>query len=164
MANLAAKPTDFGVYVDDGSGSLGDLCPASPRVVGVTQNMRVTRGQALYVLSAPGGYYKVGIAKNPLERMRNLQCGNPLTISLEAWTSLDRDGVDAAQMEQLVHEALSMYRANGEWFKADPAIIGRAVKEAWCKLRCPSLYSRWNRFRLHMAVSRKRRANEKANG
>ena len=136
-----------------------DICPASPYIFGVTNALRMTKGQSVYVMSTTGGHYKVGIAKNPYQRQRELQTGCPLPITIEGVTAISDHGVDAARMEAKMHELLADFRGSGEWFNAPPEVIGRAWKEAWVRLACPSLYQRWQRFRLHMSV-RKRRAEK----
>lgn len=117
----------------------------------------VTRNQHLYVFSAPGGFYKVGISHDPEQRRRNLQCGSPNTIAWEATFEVHPEGVDPAALEREVHGLIAHAHASGEWFKVEPCVIGRAIKEAFVKLHRPLLYHRWQRFRLHCAAKPFRR-------
>jgi hypothetical protein len=115
----------------------------------------MTRGQIVYVISAPGGFYKVGITKNDVNtRLQTLQTGSPQRLTPEAITAVSPIGVDAAEMERGMHDLLAAYRTSGEWFQAPPAVIGRAWKETWVSLVCPDLFKRWQRYRLHMITSR----------
>ena len=112
-----------------------------------------TFGQNVYVLSVPSGYFKVGIAKDPEARRRDLQCGNPEPIRLEGYTDypwlLGDDGVDPRQMERRVHALLAEYRVSGEWFKAPFERLYWAWKLAWMELRHPDVVERWRRARVH---------------
>jgi hypothetical protein len=129
---------------------------------GVSRNMNITRGQAVYVLSTPSGFYKVGIAKNTRQRRAELQCGCPEPIAFELDTCIRDDGVDPRDFERLMHEALAPWRTSGEWFKPPhPRIIARVMKETWVRLRCPALHQRWDRFRLHVAAMRWVRSDER---
>ena len=110
-----------------------------------------TFGQSVYVLSVPSGYFKIGIAKDPEGRRRDLQCGNPEPITLVGasqypWLS-DDGGVDPRLMERRLHELLMEYRASGEWFKAPEERLYRAWKLAWMELRHPNVVERWRRMK-----------------
>jgi hypothetical protein len=126
--------------------------------VGIANTWRATKGQSVYLLSTPSGFWKVGVARDPEARRRELQCGCPEPIALVGSTGQHEDGADARSFERLVHEALAPWRSRGEWFRAPEAVVYRAWKEMWCQLRYPPLYQRWQRFSLYIrAVDAERR-------
>ena len=57
-------------------------------------------------------YVKIGYSNSPLDRMQQLQLGNPLKL----WIAAVRDGTKADEM--LAHRRLSTWRMEGEWFDA----------------------------------------------
>ena len=126
----------------------------------VAQAQRMTRGQAMYLLSTPSGHFKIGIARDPGSRRRELQTGNPEPIKLEGATIATDWGVDPRSLEMEIHRLLAPYRTSGAWFKAPQAVINRAWQEAWCSIRHPALYQRWQRFSLHVRSMREYRAKE----
>jgi hypothetical protein len=127
-------------------------------VVGVTNNLRFTRGRSLYFLEVPSGHYKVGISEDPGARRAQLQCGCPEPITLACWTDIRDDGVDPAAFERLLHDVLTPWRASGEWFKVPTPVLARAYRETWVRLRYPPLYQRWQRSCLYArAVDAERR-------
>ena len=63
------------------------------------------------------GQIKIGIAKDPDERLKTLQCGNSTKLrGLAAWEG------DAAH-ERAIHGAFAHLRVRGEWFRPTPALI-----------------------------------------
>jgi hypothetical protein len=123
----------------------GEIEPSPPEAQ-IWVGCSLTRDKHLYVFSNPDGHYKIGIAKDVEERRRNLQCGSPQLIRTECFSVISPQGVYAADLEREVHALLAHANVSGEWFKASPMVIGRAIKEAWIKLYCPPLYGRWQRF------------------
>lgn len=61
----------------------------------------------------PGGPVKIGWAGKPLERMTELQCGNPRSLRIAAVLN------GSASKETEVHAVFSGGRLRGEWFSAD---------------------------------------------
>ena len=71
----------------------------------------------IYVISAANTeYVKVGLAKNPISRMRLLQTGIPWKLVLLA----SADWHDSE--ERRIHRLLGAYWVRGEWFLANPSI------------------------------------------
>jgi hypothetical protein len=132
------------------------------RAIGVANNLRITRGRSLYFLEVPSGHYKVGVSEDPPARKRQLQCGCPEPITLACWTNIRDDGVDPAAFERLLHDVLAPWHASGEWFKVPTAVLARAYRETWVRLRYPPLYQRWQRFSLYArAVDTERRRSRR---
>lgn len=64
------------------------------------------------------GPVKIGLAKDPSERLATLQQGNPTALrGLAAWRAL-------AEEERMFHEELADHRIRGEWFKPAPEVLG----------------------------------------
>jgi hypothetical protein len=73
-------------------------------------------------------YYKIGIARDVLKRLRILQVGNPLEIILVA--SWEIDNVDSAKaIEQSIHLRLKEYAVRGEWFMAEETLFKHTITE-----------------------------------
>jgi hypothetical protein len=60
----------------------------------------------------PIDYYKIGIAKNPDERLRQLSAGTPHVLELV--TTLESN--DAKELETKLHSFKDMKKKRGEWF------------------------------------------------
>src|SRR5262245_61658316 len=79
--------------------------------------------QLLYVMRA-GDCWKIGIATDPLARLRSVQCGNHEPVRLWGhvcfphWVYLGKVGSLVAKMEHTVHGLLDPWKTNGEWFRA----------------------------------------------
>lgn len=158
MTNIAVRSKALA----EAASQCDDICPSSPKIVGIANALRMTRGQTVYVLSVPGGFYKVGITRTALSaRISALQTGCPQRITAEGQTAVRDSGVDAAEMERGMHALLAPYRASGEWFQTAPEIVGRAWKETWVRLACPELYLRWQRFRLYVVSMGSKRLKAK---
>jgi len=117
--------------------------------------------QGLYCLSIPGGYIKIGIAFDAIERARQLQSGCPERIAIGAFFDTEADGIVASRMEREVHAKLAPYRTSGEWFYVPDHVVGLVLKEVWVKLRYPKIYERLQRLRAYMrATNHRRRLSE----
>lgn len=64
-----------------------------------------------------GGLIKIGTAVDPRKRLSQLQTGNGETLSLLA---VEPGGLD---IEGRRHRQFRAYRARGEWFRAEPALL-----------------------------------------
>ena len=66
----------------------------------------------LYILHAgDSSRYKVGIAKNPQKRQRNLQTGSPLELKIVCQVK-----IGSRDLESKVHDLLRHWHSHGEWF------------------------------------------------
>ena len=71
--------------------------------------------------------HKIGIAKDPEERVKQLQTGNPFDIEV-LWTyGPTKRHFD---IETTAHRELAGVRAEGEWFNISKSAAIRAVKRA----------------------------------
>jgi len=75
-----------------------------------------------------GHSFKIGWSRNPELRMHDLQTGNPRALRIYGTCEGGR------KEEKELHETLSAYRGNGEWFKDCPA-----VRQALLHLRAAHL-------------------------
>jgi predicted GIY-YIG superfamily endonuclease len=66
-------------------------------------------------------YYKIGIASSPEVRLKEIQTGNPLKVSIIGVIGFPDRG-SAIVVESMLHKKLSDYRASGEWFIIDSSI------------------------------------------
>lgn len=88
----------------------------------------------LYVIGhAKAGPLKIGIAKNPAARVRQLQGGNP--YRLKCLHTVDCGEYDAATIERMAHSLLRENRLSGEWFDVVVAEARAAVDEAITKIQ-----------------------------
>lgn len=82
---------------------------------------RRTVGQCVYLLAVPSGHVKIGVARNPAARARDLQTGNPEPITFVGATLLGAAGKSATAFEKALHKALCPHRTVGEWFSLSVA-------------------------------------------
>ena len=71
----------------------------------------------VYVIHAEGtNRIKIGVSEHPEHRLRELQTGSPFSLLLIAkWPG-------SRQLEIKLHQTLSEYRIDGEWFLVSPFI------------------------------------------
>lgn len=70
--------------------------------------------QKLYLMENSSELNKIGIAKNPIKRRRQLELTSGMKIKiLKCWTTLD---AKAFEVEQYLHRLFSRRRVQGEWF------------------------------------------------
>lgn len=81
----------------------------------------------VYLIRGNDGRYKIGITKNPKQRIRQLQTGNSddLTI-IETYQS-----ENAFKIETALHNRFSHVRQSGEWF--DLSVTEEANFQQMCK-------------------------------
>ena len=65
----------------------------------------------IYFITHDDKYVKIGVAKNPSARIKELQTGNPVRLKL--WLAFP-GGLDE---ERLLHWWMYGQRVNGEWFE-----------------------------------------------
>jgi hypothetical protein len=84
-----------------------------------------------------GGPVKIGYARKPENRLRELQCGNPYPLQIVAvvdggWTT-----------EAVLHKRFASGRMEGEWFEPDTpglaALIAKAKAAAMTPVRDAAL-------------------------
>ncbi len=63
---------------------------------------------------------KIGLAKDPKKRLRQLQTGNPQRLTLMHWEEVPEK--QARAIERAFHAAFAPWRLHGEWFAPCGAI------------------------------------------
>jgi len=77
---------------------------------------------SVYIIHAPAiSRVKIGYASNPRKRFSGLRTSSPVDLELLAVIPGDRD------CERALHARFSVYRCDGDWFDATPAIMGFAA-------------------------------------
>lgn len=61
---------------------------------------------------------KVGVANKPHQRVKELQCGNPLRLKLADWWKFG-SREEAFAIEAAILDEMKPYRMVGEWVDAD---------------------------------------------
>jgi len=68
--------------------------------------------RSVYLIRGNDGKYKIGIAKNPKQRIKQLQTGNSdKLVIIETYES-----ENASKIESALHNQLAHLRNEGEWF------------------------------------------------
>lgn len=85
----------------------------------------------LYTVYEPEtGHTKIGISKNPRDRLTHLQTANPRPLLMPYVFNCE----DASQSERALHAAFRRCRVRGEWFKVAPReVYNRAVTDGLIK-------------------------------
>lgn len=78
---------------------------------------RPRRGGYVYFVRAGDGPIKIGWARNPAQRLRELQVAHPYRLAIVAMT---RGG---ERLERRIHEELAEHRLSGEWFEASEDVL-----------------------------------------
>ncbi|RYE93391.1 MAG: GIY-YIG nuclease family protein [Oxalobacteraceae bacterium] len=69
----------------------------------------------IYVIAAsPEGPCKVGLSKHPDKRLRQLQTGHPVRLTLHHTLAVDVQKV--ALLERIIHKTIGYRKTHGEWF------------------------------------------------
>lgn len=76
---------------------------------------------SVYII-ASGEHLKIGVARNPAERMKRLKTGMPNGATLIASREF-RSAKSAYNIESRLHRHFHRYRLAGEWFAAPPATV-----------------------------------------
>lgn len=81
----------------------------------------------VYVISC-AAYHKVGMARDPLRRMREMQVGNPFEMRIIR--TFEVADYMASSIEARTHTVLREYHVRGEWFSAPEAMVLAAVESS----------------------------------
>lgn len=74
----------------------------------------------IYVIaSREEGPCKIGFAKSPESRLRQLQTGHPERLTL--WFTQEIKHENVRRVEKIIHESVKFDRSTGEWFRIDVA-------------------------------------------
>ena len=72
----------------------------------------------LYFIQARS-YVKIGYASDPVDRMNELQVGNPIPMQIVAVVRCNSQG-HAQEFERAIHSIVRRYSIRGEWFEYGP--------------------------------------------
>ena len=81
---------------------------------------------------ACGPYVKVGMTHGLVkERMKSLQAGNPVQMSImfEAVVDEQQLGATTGQVEYAIHKKLDSFKVRGEWFQIDRSQVISSILE-----------------------------------
>lgn len=78
-----------------------------------------TKSPGFVYLLACKGVHKIGVAKNPLRRLKALQTGSSDKITI-VHTIYSQD---AFRLEKYFHRLFAYKRLEGEWFALTPAMV-----------------------------------------
>lgn len=87
-------------------------------MVGLGEHLSYRAGIMHVYFIRCGDHLKIGYAKNPKQRLADLQVGSPLDLTLLGAVKCD----DAPGVEFALHRAFAQYRVRGEWFECVPAV------------------------------------------
>jgi hypothetical protein len=87
----------------------------------------------LYIISCGESGVKIGHSESPGTRLKHLQTGCPLPLSL-SWCGLNWKKERMLKMEARVHELLSHARQTNEWFSVTVDQALEAITDAWVEL------------------------------
>lgn len=76
------------------------------------------REQGVYVVGAPGGAIKIGIAVDVTKRLHGIQNGHPERLKVYYFSGILPPGT-AREIERQCHQLLIGQRLSGEWFSAE---------------------------------------------
>lgn len=80
----------------------------------------------IYVISAGADRQKIGVSNNPGGRLKQLQTGHSMRLSLEFARFTDR----AVEVEACAHGIATAFRLHGEWFDVSIEMAVDIVKHA----------------------------------
>lgn len=84
----------------------------------------------VYFVQAENGLIKIGVSNDPRARLRSLQTGSPVDLTL-----LGAAPGRGREMEAELHERFAAHRVRGEWFQPAPELIAyicRALQQQCC--------------------------------
>jgi hypothetical protein len=93
-------------------------------------------------------FVKIGVADEPIKRLRGLATGCPLDPEILAYVELPSRPV-AFQVERGLHRELLPWRIRGEWFKFDPrdrAAFNERLREVLVPWNKPSQPMKWTKL------------------
>jgi hypothetical protein len=82
----------------------------------------------VYVIEAEGGPVKIGIARDPHQRLATLRTAAPLPLRIAHIEAVEEKS--AAHIEKQAHRALAPHRLHGEWFATTATIARDAIQQA----------------------------------
>ena len=80
-------------------------------------------GQNVYIIEHEHGYVKIGVSKNPVGRMSELQTGCPYKLTLLGEIYAD----EPFKVEKNLHERFKIKQTRGEWYDLNTRERGRLL-------------------------------------
>lgn len=68
----------------------------------------------IYIIGSDNPPYKIGISKDPQQRLKSIQTGHP--HQLQILELRETDSKKTKLLESVIHKHLNRYRMKGEWF------------------------------------------------
>ena len=68
----------------------------------------------IYIIGTTESPYKIGFSKTPEKRLKSLQTGHPVKLSLLYTKEISEDNVK--NIEKQIHKTIAYKRTKGEWF------------------------------------------------
>jgi len=78
----------------------------------------------IYFIESPCGHIKIGYSVNPEQRLQELQCGNPHKLRIIRFMP------GGPERENWIHKRFRQHRAEGEWFRINPALRKFMIESA----------------------------------
>ena len=91
-------------------------------------------GSFIYVIEGESGHHKIGVSRDPIQRMAQLQTGSHVPLKFAYIGVTPGTGYD---IEGRAHELLDAHRKEGEWFLVPASIAIGATLEAATRLGEP---------------------------
>jgi hypothetical protein len=91
-------------------------------------------GSFVYVIEGENGHHKIGVSRDPIARLAQLQTGSHVPLKFSYIGVTPGTGYD---IEARAHELLDAHRKQGEWFLVPASIAIGATIEAAMRLREP---------------------------
>jgi hypothetical protein len=91
-------------------------------------------GSFIYVIEGENGHHKIGVSRDPIQRLAQLQTGSHVPLKFAYIGVTPGTGYD---IEQSAHTLLDAHRKQGEWFSVPASIAIGAAMEAASRLGEP---------------------------
>ena len=91
-------------------------------------------GSFVYVIEGESGHHKIGVSRDPIRRLADLQTGSHVRLKFAYIGVTPGTGYD---IEQSAHQLLDAHRKEGEWFLVPASIAIGATLEAASRLGEP---------------------------
>jgi hypothetical protein len=91
-------------------------------------------GSFVYVIEGESGHHKIGVSRDPIQRLSQLQTGSHVPLKFAYIGVTPGSGYD---IEGRAHELLDAHRKEGEWFLVPASIAIGATLEAASRLGEP---------------------------
>ena len=101
------------------------LFDALPRLVEDALRAKSNRGRLVYFIQSDDGRVKIGFARQPSQRLKELQTGSPRRLRLVGLA------LGGPATERHLHRLFSDFRIAGEWFHPHELVIEAIRQGRW---------------------------------